>query len=116
MDDKRSKGFTAHQGKFLSQWQDVVPCEKLGLNFDDQQVRISTGLRLGAINCVAYTWFHCGKKVERDGLHCVTCTKSAGCFSRNSTINSLIKQISGSFDLPSMVEPRGLQHRTRRTE
>ena len=35
-------------------------------------------------------------------------TKSAGCFSRHTTLNSLKKQTLGSLDLPSMLEPRGL--------
>ena len=41
MDDKRSKVFDAHQGKFGSQWLNVVPCKNLGLKLDDQQLRIS---------------------------------------------------------------------------
>ena len=48
------------------------------------------------------------KKIERDGLHGLSCTKSAGRFSRHAALNSLIKQTLGSLDMPSMVEPRGL--------
>ena len=40
MDGKRSKVFNAHQGKFGSQWLNVVPCKNLGLKLDDQQLRI----------------------------------------------------------------------------
>ena len=65
------------------------------------------GLRLGANNCVAHTR-HCGKRVEWDGSHGLSCIKSAGRFSRHATLNSLIKQTLGSVDLPSMLEPRGL--------
>ena len=64
-------------------------------------------MRLGANICVAHTC-HCGKRVEWDGLHGLSCTKSAGRFSRHATLNSLIKQTLGSLDLPSMLEPRGL--------
>ena len=81
MDDKCSKIFNAHQGKFGSQWLNVVPCKNLGLELDDQQLRISIGLRLGANICVANSC-HCGKRVERDGLHGLSCTKSAGRFSQ----------------------------------
>ena len=35
MDDKRSKVFNAHQGKFGSQWLNVVPCKNLGLKLND---------------------------------------------------------------------------------
>ena len=69
-DDKRSKVFNAHQGKFGSQWLKVVY---------DQQLRISIGLRLDANICVAHTC-HCGKRIERDSLHGLSCTKSAGRF------------------------------------
>ena len=47
-------------------------------------------------------------RVERDGLHGLSCTKRAGRFSRHATLNSLIKQTLGSLDLPSVLEPRGL--------
>ena len=57
--------------------------------------------------CVAHTC-HCGKIVERVGLHGLSCTKSAGHFSRHATLSSLLKQTLGSLDLPSMLEPRGL--------
>ena len=46
MDDKRLKVFISYQGKLGFQWLDVNPCENLGLKLDDQQLRISIGLRL----------------------------------------------------------------------
>ena len=101
MDDKRSKVFNALQGKFESQWLNVVPCKNLGLNLDDLQLRISIGLRLGANLCVAHTC-QCGKRVKRDGLHGLSCTKRAGRFSCPATLNSLTKQTLGSLDLHSM--------------
>ena len=55
MDDKRSKIFNAHQSKFGSQWLNVVPCKNLCLKLDDQQLRISISLRLGANICAAHT-------------------------------------------------------------
>ena len=65
--DKRSKIFNAHQGKFGSQWLNVVPCKNVGLKLDDQQLRISIGLRLGGNICLVHTC-HCHKRVERDGF------------------------------------------------
>ena len=44
-----SKIFNAHQGKFGSQWLNIVPCKNLGLKRDDQQLRISIGLRRVAV-------------------------------------------------------------------
>ena len=102
-----SKVFNAHEGNFGSQWLNVVPCKNLGLKLDDQQLRISVRLRLGANIYVAHTC-HCGKRVERDGIHGLSCTKSAGRFSLHATLNSLTKQTLGSLNLPSMLEARGL--------
>ena len=107
MDDKRSKVVNDHQGNFGSQWLNVVPCKNLGLKLDDQQLRISIGLRLGANICVLHTC-HCGKRVEPDGLHRLSCTKSAGCLSHHATLNSFKKQTLGSLDLPSMLDSRGV--------
>ena len=107
MDVKRSKVSHAHQGNFGSQWLNVVPCKNLDLKLDDQQLRISFGLRLRANICVAHTC-HYGERVERDSLNGLSCTKSAGRFSRHATHNSLKKQTLGSHDLPSMLELRGL--------
>ena len=45
MDDKRTKVFNAHQGKFGSQWLNVVPCKNLDLTLEDQQLQISIRLR-----------------------------------------------------------------------
>ena len=96
MDDKRLRVFNAHQGKFGSQWLNVVPCKNLGLK-----------CKPGANICLAHTC-HCGERNERDGLHGLSCTKSADRFSRYATLNSLIKPTLGSLNLPSMLEPRGL--------
>ena len=107
MDDNISKFFNAHQGTFGSQWLNAVPVKNLGLKLDDQQFRITIGLRLGVNNCVALTC-HCGKRVERDGLHSPSRIKRSGRFSRHATLKSLIKHTLGSIDLPSVLEQRGL--------
>ena len=54
-DDKCSKLFTAHKVKFGSQCLSVVSCKNLGPKFDNQQLWIPIGLRLGALHlCCAY--------------------------------------------------------------
>ena len=90
MDDKRSEVFNAHQGKFGSQWLNVV-----------ELVQVSEPTFVLRIRATVV-------KVERDGLHGLSCTKSASRFSRHATLNSLMKQTLGSLDSPSVLEPRGL--------
>ena len=46
------ESFTAHRGKFGSQWLHVVPCKNLGLKHDDQQLRILIGFRLAGMEPV----------------------------------------------------------------
>ena len=79
MDDQRSNVF-----EYGSQWVNVVPSENLGLKSVNQQLRTSVSLRLEANICVAHTCL-CGKRVKRDGLNGLTCTKSAGRFSHHAT-------------------------------
>ena len=86
MDDKRSKVFNAHQGKFGSYCLNVIPCKNLVLKLDDQQLRISIDLRLD-VPLMVKEWY-----------------KSAGRFSRHATLNFFKKQTLGSLDLPSMLE------------
>ena len=98
MDGKRSRVFNAHQRRFGSQWLNVVPCKNLGLKFlkfDDQQLRILIGLRLGANICVAHTC-HSGKTVERDGLQAL--------FAPILLVGSHVMLLSFS----SILEPREL--------
>ena len=104
---KPAQDFNAHQGKFGSQWLNVVLCKNLGLklgmisNFGFQFVNVSEPTFVLRIRATVV-------KVERDGLHGLSCTKSAGRLSCHVTLNSLIKQTLESLDLLSMLEPRGL--------
>ena len=107
MNDNCSKILNFQQGNLESQRLNVVPGMKLGLKLDDQQLRISIVLRLGPNICVAHTC-HCGKRVDRDGLQGLSCTKSTARFSRHATLTSIIKQTLESPILLSMLEPRGL--------
>ena len=76
-------------------------CKNLGLKLDDQQLRVSIGIRLCANICVAHT-YHCGKSVER-----VFLPPRVLVFSHHATLSSLVKQTLGCLDLHSMLEPRG---------
>ena len=106
LDDQRLKIFNALQGKIGSQQLNVVPWKNLGLKLDDQQLRISIGLRLEANSVMRIRATEV--KVEQDGLHGLSYTTSAGRFSRHATLISLIKQTLGHLALPSVLEPRGL--------
>ena len=50
----------------------------------------------------------CGRDVTEDGWYGLSCLKSAGRFSRHSSLNALLKQGSFSTHIPSVLEPRHL--------
>ena len=101
------KRFNSFQDKFASQWLNVIPCKNLNLKLTDQQLRIAIGLRLGAKLCEKHKCV-CGKEVDTYGLHGLSCTKSAGRFSRHANLNALFKQTLSSIKIPSILEPSNM--------
>ena len=107
LDADNVKRLNAYQDPFGSAWLNVVPSKNLGLKLTDQQLRISLSLRLGAKICEKHTC-RCGKLVEENGHHGLSCTRSAGRFSRHHNLNVLVKQALSSIKVPSVLEPNGL--------
>ena len=62
---------------------------------------------LGAKVCEKHT-FRCGKLIEENGHHGLSCARSAGRFSRHHNLNTLVKQALSSIKVPSILEPNGL--------
>ena len=90
-----------------SAWLNVVPSKNLGLNLTDQQLRFSLSLRLGSKICEKHTC-RCGKLVEENGRHGLSCARSARRFARHHNLNTLVKQALSSIKVPSILEPYGL--------
>ena len=107
LDVESVKRLNAYQDPFGSAWLNVVPSKNLGLKLTDQQLRISLSLRLGAKICEKHTC-RCGKLVEENGHHGLSCARSAGRFSRHHNLNTLVKQALSSIKVPSILEPNGL--------
>ena len=97
----------SYQDPFGSAWLNVVPNKNLGLKLTVQQLCISLSLRLGGKICEKHTC-RCGKLVEENGQHGLSCAKSAGRFSRPHNLNTLVKQALSSIKVPSILEPNGL--------
>ena len=87
LDVEKVKKLNAYQDPFGSAWLNVVPSKNLGLKLTDQQPRISLSLRLGAKICGKQT-YRCGKLVEENGQHGISCARSAGRFSRHHNLNN----------------------------
>ena len=99
LDVENVKRLTAYQDPFGSAWLNVVPSKNLGLKLTDQQLRISLSLRLGTKVCEKHTC-RCGKLVEENGHHGLSCARSAGRFSRHHNLNTLVKQALSSIKVP----------------
>ena len=96
---------TPHAGD----WLKAIPASSLGLRLDNDSVRISAGLRLGASICSTFTCI-CGKMVDTQGGHVLSCTRSAGPGrqSRHSLINDLVLRAFTRAGIPATKEPSGL--------
>ncbi|CAH2232150.1 jg20825 [Pararge aegeria aegeria] len=51
---------------------------------------------------------HCGDSVDTYGHHGLSCSRSAGRFSRYSTINDIIRRSLATAHVPAVLEPIGL--------
>jgi len=87
-------------------WLEALPSSNLGTLLDNHTLRIATSLTLGSKICESHTCI-CGFQVEENGLHGLSCLKSAGRRSRHDSINDLIKRSLVSAGFPSVLEPIG---------
>jgi hypothetical protein len=101
---KRLECFT---GAEQSSWLHALPATTVGLKLNDQQFRIAIATRLGSQVCEKHTC-RCGKPVEIDGLHGLSCKRSAGRISRHSHLNDIVKRTLVSAGFASVLEPPGL--------
>ncbi|CAG9814718.1 unnamed protein product [Phaedon cochleariae] len=88
-------------------WLNAFPIPSLGNFLDDNCLRISVALRLGAALCCSYKCI-CGTEVDVYGHHGLCCNKSSGRYMRHSAINDVIKRALISGNVQSILEPPGL--------
>jgi hypothetical protein len=88
-------------------WLLALPITSCGLRLDDEALRVSVGLRLGANLCMAHTC-PCGAEVDCSGIHGLSCRRACGCQSRHHAVNDIIWRAFGSAGIPASKEPSGL--------
>ena len=99
--------------KRRSDWLNALPISSLGLFLEDEAVRISVGLRLGARLCEPHAC-PCGADVDALGLHSLSCRRSAGRLSRHHNINEILWRALTKAGVPSTKEPYGLSRTDRK--
>ena len=80
----------------------------LGLHLDDETIRVSVALRLGAPICEPHPCRLCARPVTSLGLHGLSCPKSAGRHSRHAHLNDVVRRSLSSAGFPAVLEPAGL--------
>jgi len=88
-------------------WLHALPVSSCGLRLDDESVRVAVGLRLGTKLCEEHQC-PCGAKVDPEGVHGLSCRKSAGRITRHHAINDLFYRALHRANIPSVKEPAGL--------
>lgn len=88
-------------------WISALPHPHLGTLFSPEELRIATALRLGCNICVAGRC-RCGGRMDKQGIHGLSCRLNAGRFSRHTALNHLLKKTLQKCNIPTILEPRGL--------
>ena len=90
-----------------SDWLHALPLSACGLRLDDECIRVSVGLRLGAKLCEPHRC-PCGEPVDSRSLHGLVCKRSAGRMSRHQFLNDTIWRSLIRAGVPAVKEPSGL--------
>ena len=85
-------------------WLHALPAAPLGNLLNDNALRISVGLRLGARLYLPHPC-RCGAVVDELGHHGLSCLRSAGRVSRHDTLNETIRRALVSANVPAKLEP-----------
>ncbi|XP_026684824.1 alpha-(1,6)-fucosyltransferase-like [Diaphorina citri] len=102
-----SARYQALQCKESNSWLHAIPSSQIGTLLDSSSFHTSVALRLGCTITTPFTC-QCGRTVNSDGIHGLSCEKSAGRFSRHSELNDVICRALSSLDMHPTLEPTGI--------
>ena len=88
-------------------WLHALPTPTLGTLLDDECLRITVALRVGAQICQQHRC-RCGAMVDTLGHHPLSCRYSAGRLPRHAALNDVVKRALTTAGIPSYLEPAGL--------
>ncbi|XP_055340939.1 uncharacterized protein LOC129590009 [Paramacrobiotus metropolitanus] len=93
-------------------WLNALPSAHIGNLLDDETMKISIGLRLGADICEPHNCTKCHKLVDKLGHHGLSCSYSAGRHARHGGLNNIVCRACVSAGIPAKLEPRGTSSTT----
>ena len=103
--------FSPHTGD----WLNAPPITSVGLRLDNETLRIAVGLRLGSQLCLPHIC-PCGSAVEENGVHGLSCRRSAGRHLRHNLVNDIVWRALLRAQIPSKKEPTGLADNGKRPD
>ena len=89
-------------------WVQTLPSRNLGLHLTDREIRVATGLRLGASLVSPHSCVSCASPVDSLGLHGLTCKSSAGRIRRHAQVNEVLARSLRKAEIETELEPRNL--------
>ena len=89
-------------------WLHAIPLANIGLRLDDLAISLAVGLRLGGPLAHAHACV-CGATVQADGLHGLSCLRSAGRQMRHASVNDIICRSLHTAGSAALREPTGLE-------
>ncbi|XP_055347205.1 uncharacterized protein LOC129594524 [Paramacrobiotus metropolitanus] len=95
-------------------WLNALPSAHIGNLLDDDTLKISVGLRLGAKICEPHNCAKCYKPVDCYAHHGLSCSFSAGRHPRHGALNSVVCRAFVSAGIPAKLEPRGTSNTSSR--
>jgi hypothetical protein len=107
VDERTSARLLASRAPDSGIWLSAVPCASLGLNLDDNALRVSVGLRLGSPLVLEHQC-PCGATVDKFGHHGLACKLSAGRHLRHNLLNDTLLRALQSANVAAVREPPGL--------
>ncbi len=87
-------------------WLQTIPSPQLGTHLTNDEFRIALALRLGLVIVQPHTCV-CGDKVNKYGLHGLSCSKAKGTNPRHAAGNNILQRALKSAEIPSILEPPG---------
>ncbi len=95
----------AVSSKDAGAWLHTLPLKILGLCLTDNEIRVASGLRVGAAIVRPHTCA-CGAAVEPLGLHGLSCkVRTAGRLRRHVLANDVLVRAFRAADVPAELEP-----------
>ncbi|KAI5637897.1 hypothetical protein NE865_09412 [Phthorimaea operculella] len=88
-------------------WLHALPSPQLDTHLEDNTLRVAVSLRLGCGVCEPHRC-PCGAITDASGYHGLSCSRSAGRFSRHHALNDIIRRALVSASVPCILEPPGL--------